>query len=214
MKIGLIHALTASVGPIEKAFNEVAPEVELAHVMDTELLTMMKRDKTLSPEIIHRFSKAVHLASEADVDCIQLTCSAFNDITAILQPMSAVKLFRSDEAVLDLALHYDRIGLIATVEETPPVLMNYLRQKKKGVQVETMVNTNALQALGKGDQKGHDKLVMDMMETLESKVDVIVLPQYSLSNIPKKIPCSVPVLTGPKESARRCISHLQAGIAK
>ncbi|MRG84911.1 aspartate/glutamate racemase family protein [Salinibacillus xinjiangensis] len=209
MKVGLIHALTSSVPPIEKAFYEIAPEVELVHVMDTELLSMIKREQTQSPQIIRRFSKLIHLVTESKVDCIQFTCSAFNNLTTIFQPMSEVRLFRSDEAMLDVALQYERIGLISTVEETPPVLIHYLRQRKPSIEIQTMVNTEGLQALNRGDQDNHDELVLDMMKQLEPEVDAIVLSQYSLSHLATKVESSIPILTGPKESAKRCLRYLQ-----
>ena len=43
MKIALISATIASLQPIEKAFNEEAPNVKLVHVVDTELLSMIDK---------------------------------------------------------------------------------------------------------------------------------------------------------------------------
>lgn len=209
MKVGLIHALTYSVRPIEKEFQKLSPETELVHVMDTELLNLLQQQKSLTPEIIRRFSKLIHLVSEANVDCIQLTCSAFNDITTILQPLSEVKMFRSDEAMLDRALKYEKIGFISTVNETPPVLLNYLQSKKQDVNVKSMVNSEALQCLFQGDLEVHDHLIQDMMKKMEKDVDVIVLTQYSLAHIAGQVDISIPIITGPKESAKRCIEYMR-----
>ena len=45
MKIALISATIASLQPIEKAFNEEAPNIELVHLMDTELLSMIEETR-------------------------------------------------------------------------------------------------------------------------------------------------------------------------
>ena len=110
MKIALISATIASLQPIEKAFNEEAPNVKLVHLVDTELLSMIEEQGTLTPDIISRFSQLLNLAVSSKIDAIQLTCSAFNNVTSILQPQYPVKLFRSDEAMLDEALSYEQIG--------------------------------------------------------------------------------------------------------
>ena len=94
LKIALIHATTTALKPIEIAFQTVAPNIELLHFMDTSLLSLMEKSGKLAPpEIIRRFSALVNLACDSDVSCIQLTCSAFNDITAILQPLYSVNYF-------------------------------------------------------------------------------------------------------------------------
>ncbi|MFB5284066.1 hypothetical protein [Peribacillus sp. Hz7] len=115
MKIALISATKASLAPIERAFYEEAPDIELIHLLDTELLSMMEKEGALTSNIILRFSSLLNIAVSSEIDAIQLTCSAFNNITSILQPLYNVKLFRSDEAMLDQALAYERIGLISTV---------------------------------------------------------------------------------------------------
>ncbi|MFZ5944921.1 MAG: aspartate/glutamate racemase family protein [Bacillota bacterium] len=208
MKVGVIHATTTAVEPIEKAFREVFPQAKLLHFMDTGLLPMIQEAKGLSPEIINRFTLLVNLASQSKVDCIQLTCSAFNNVTEILQPLYSKKLFRSDEAMLDQVLAYNHIGLISTVEETPPALLSYLRQKNPHIKVESLVNTQAIDLLFKGKIAEHDQLVSEMMSQLEGTVEAIVLSQYSMAHMTEKLNCSIPVLTGPKASAERIRDYL------
>ncbi|MBP1931370.1 hypothetical protein [Ammoniphilus resinae] len=209
MKLALIHAMTASVTPIEEAFREVAPEVTLLHFMDTGLLPMVQEQGKLTVPIIQRFSKLLQMATESKVDAIQLTCSAFNDVTKILQPLHEEKLFRSDEAMLDEALAYQKIGLISTVKETPVVLKNYLVEKNPHLQIESIVNSDAVRLLFEGRMEEHDALIREMIVELDGKVEAIVLSQYSMAHVAKQIQSSVPILTGPMTTARRCLDHLQ-----
>jgi glutamate racemase len=209
MKIGLIHATTTALNPIVNAFQEEANHVELLHFMDTGLLPMIEKSGSLTPEIIRRFSLLVNFAGESNVDCIQLSCSAFNNVTKILQPLYPMKLFRSDEAVLDEALEYERIGLISTVKETPIALMSYLKEKNPDVQVESIVEPGLIHFLIKGDKELHDKRVREMIQQLEGKVDVIVLSQYSMEHIAAQVHSTIPILTAPRASAKRCVSYLR-----
>jgi hypothetical protein len=208
MNIALIHATTTAINPIVKAFQEESNEVELLHFMDTGLLPIIEASGSLTPGIIRRFSLLVNLAVQSNVDCIQLSCSAFNNVTKILQPLYPMKLFRSDEAVLDEALAYERIGLISTVRETPTALMSYLREKNPSVQVESLVEPGLIHLLIKGNKEQHDKQVRNMIHQLEGKVDVIVLSQYSMEHIADQVHSTAPILTAPKASAKRCLSYL------
>jgi glutamate racemase len=210
MKIALIHATTTALEPIERAFREEAPDVELFHFMDTGLLSMMEESGSLTPEIVRRFSLLVNLAAQSEVDCIQLTCSAFNNVTGILQPLYPVKLFRSDEAMLDEALAYERIGLISTVRETPIALLSYLREKKPNVWVESLVEPGIIHLLFQGKKEEHDKRVREMVYQMDGKVDVIVLSQYSMEHIANQVNPSVPILTAPRMTAKRCLAYLQS----
>lgn len=210
MKIALIHATTTALQPIERAFHEEAPDVELLHFMDTGLLPMIEASGSLTPEIIRRFSLLVNIAAQSEVDCIQLTCSAFNNVTTILQPLYPVKLFRSDEAMLDEALAYERIGLVSTVRETPLALLSYLREKKPDVQVESVVDPGIIHLLFQGRKEEHDERVREMVRQIDGKVDVIVLSQYSMEHIADQIQPSVPVLTATKAAAKRCLAYLRS----
>lgn len=212
LKIALIHATTTALNPIEKAFQTVEPDLELLHFMDTNLLALMEKSGTLTPEIIRRFSLLVNLAYDAGVSCIQLTCSAFNDITSILQPLYPVKLFRSDEAMLDEALQYNSIGLISTVKETPIALQNYLRDKNPDCIVESIVDPGIIHLLSQGKRTEHDERVKMMVEQIDGRTEVIVLSQYSMEHVAKLVNPSVPILTAPLSAAKRCLAYLNGQI--
>lgn len=209
MKIALVHAMTESVQPIEEAFRRVAPDSKLLHFMDTGILSMLDESGEITPTIIRRFSNLLDSAIDSNVDLIQLTCSAFNHLARVLQPLYEVKIFRSDEAMLDEALVYRRVGLIATVQATPIALQDYLLEKNSNLQVVSVVNGDALQFLKQGKQNEHDQLIQGSIREMEDHVDVIVLSQYSMAHVANQIECSVPILTGPVLTARRCLEYLQ-----
>lgn len=209
MKLALISATKASINPIERALQEEAPNIEFVHLLDTGLLSMLEKEGALTLDIIRRFSSLLDIAVSSDIGAIQFTCSAFNDLTQFLQPQYNVKLFRSDEAMLDEALKYKRIGIVSTVKETPPVLTNYLQKKNKHVQIDTMVEPGLLHLLYQGKKEQHDARVKEMIYQMNDTVDVVVLAQYSMAHVAKEVSCSVPVLTAPQAAAKRCHHYLQ-----
>ncbi|MCM3179273.1 aspartate/glutamate racemase family protein [Cytobacillus horneckiae] len=208
MKVALVHATTTALNPIEDAFRKIAPEIDLLHFMDTHLLSMLEESGSLTPEIARRFSKLISLAAESRPDCIQLTCSAFNPLTSILQPLCRVKMFRSDEAMLDKALQYERIGLISTVKETPDALIDYLQARQPNCSIESIVDPGIIHLLFQGKQKEHDERVRTMIAEMDGKVDVIVLSQYSLAHVANQVETSVPLLIAPEATAKRCFEYI------
>lgn len=123
--------------------------------------------------------------------------------------MHDVKLFRSDEAMLDEALAYERIGLISTVKETPLALMSYLRDKKPDCSIESLVDPGIIHLLFQGRIDEHDEKVRNMIQQMDGRVDVIVLSQYSMAHIADQVQTSVPILTAPQATVNRCINYLK-----
>ena len=211
MKIAAIHATTMAIKPTEEAFEEISTNEDwtLYHFLDTSLVSMLQMEGKLTPTIIRHFSRLFDSAQELQVDCILLTCSAFNNVTKILQPLYDAKLFRSDEAMLDKALLYERIGLISTMAETPVALRNYLEEKRNGIKIKSLISTDAFELILKGKNMEHDNLVKDLIQQVEGLVDVIVLSQYSLAHLVKQVKVGVPILSGPIESAKQCIEYIK-----
>src|SRR5690625_4617918 len=119
MKIALLSATKVSLEPIEHAFQEVKSDIEIFHLLDSSLLPMLKEEKEVTTPIIQRFIQLINLAVSANANAVLFTCSAFNNIADMLQPLYDIKLFRSDEAMLNNAIKHNKIGLVSTVAETP-----------------------------------------------------------------------------------------------
>jgi hypothetical protein len=53
-------------------------------------------------------------------------------------------------------------------------------------------------------------MVKGMICEMDGRVDVIVLSQYSMAHVAQQAEASVPILTGPKATAKRCLDYLQS----
>ncbi|WP_252314121.1 aspartate/glutamate racemase family protein [Sinobaca sp. H24] len=210
MKVVCVHALKSSLQPIEDAFQAVPEEVELHHMMDTTLLSLLKKQQTLSSSILFRFVEFCRRAEEEEADVILLTCSAFNEARDLIQPLTTVPVLRSDEGVMKQAAAYPRVGLISTVAETPPPLERYLKSLAPDVVIHTKLDTEAMDCLARGDKAGHDARIYQMVQDVQGEVDVIVLSQYSMTHTARHIPAgNTPVLTAADASVQHILG-LQA----
>lgn len=86
MKVACIHALPASVKPMELAFHN-KENVEVFHLLDSYLLTLKEEHGTYNEAINTRFMNMFDMAIKAEVDVIQLTCSAFNSLVPKFRPL-------------------------------------------------------------------------------------------------------------------------------
>jgi hypothetical protein len=79
----------------------------------------------------------------------------------------------------------------ATLATTLKPTMKLLEEKAeligKKVQLTPCLIEGAYQQILKGDQAGHDKLLMDAFSTLFNEVDVIVLAQASMAGVAEKM---------------------------
>lgn len=199
MKVALISATKNSIDPIEKAFNKYAPEIEYVHLLDSDLLNMMEEAGCLTQEMMDRFIDLCRLAVKSRADVIQLTCSAFNDVVDVLRPIFQIPILRSDQAMLDKALQYKKIGLVSTVKETPIALSNYIKKKNPEAEIISEVNDGIIHLLSHGKRE-HDTKVLAMVDNIHTKVDVLVLSQYSMEHIAEQIVYDMPILTAAKET--------------
>jgi Asp/Glu/hydantoin racemase len=208
--VGLIHATVQSIQPIAEAFRSVDPAVSLLHFADEGLLFTLQKEGQLTASNTRRLCDLIAKAESCGVGCIQLTCSAFNHKVEVLQPLFGTKIFRSDEAMLDEALNYERVGIVSSVEETPPVLIAYLKDKKPGIATRHVVDREAFKQLNDGNRHEHDKRILDLVCKLEHEVDVIVLSQYSMAHVKPLAEKEVktPVVSAPLASAMRCQAYL------
>lgn len=212
--VALIHATIQSTQPISNAFAKIDSSISLLHFLDEGLLYMLKKEGELSYQNTRRLFHLIEKAEECNVDCIQLTCSAFNHLVETFQPQFKTKIFRSDEAMLDEALQFSRVGIVSTVAQTPPVLSSYLKKRKPDLQIKSLVDEEAFLELGRGNTREHDERIFDLAFRLESEVDCLILSQYSMSHVKELMDgkIRIPVLSASLASATRCKTFLESDV--
>lgn len=189
-RIALVHALRASIAPIDHALAEGWADADAMHLMDDALPRDLKRaGGTVDATIETRFVSLARYAVAAGVEGILFTCSAFGRAIDAAKRAVHVPVFSPHEAMVAHAV--DRgsvIALVATFAPTLPALQAEIeeRAKRQGrdVTVVPVLAEGALDALEGGDGAGHDRAIRDAVARAvrdRPDVDVVALGQFSMA---------------------------------
>jgi hypothetical protein len=123
MRVVLIHAMAASIPPIEEAFGRLWPEAALMNLLDDSLAPDLARDGALTPAMTDRFLALADYGRSTGADAILFTCSAFGPcIEAAARKFPAIPVLKPNEAMIEEAVALTgprgRIGLMATFAPT------------------------------------------------------------------------------------------------
>lgn len=186
--LGIIHAALISSKSVQPFIDEILPDVTVVHVVDD---TIQNTNFASPPGVIpkgnfFKFAQYAHNLELAGVDLIMLACSTFNQAVEHARPMINTPLLQIDRPMMDLAVqHGYTIGLLATVPTTVPASERLLRlaakESGKEIKVQTILCTEAFEAIKKGDAETHNALLLREIDKLSDTCDAIVLAQVSMS---------------------------------
>src|ERR1044071_1841075 len=119
MRIALIHATPAAVGPIQAAFAKEWPGPDLVNLLDDSL----SRDRALLPDLTDsmyaRFDAFGGYAVSIGAAAILFTCSAFGPAIERVARSVAIPVLKPNEAMFGEAIAIGgRIGMLATFESS------------------------------------------------------------------------------------------------
>ena len=209
MRITLIHAMDASIPPIEAAFRRLWPEVTLMHLLDSSLAPDLARDGALTPAMTDRFLGLARYAAGTGSDAILFTCSAFGPcIEACARALPSIPVLKPNEAMIEEAIALTgprgRIGLIATFAPTLASMPPEFDAVAPEATLVPCLAESALVALNAGDLAGHNAAAAKAALALEG-CDVIALAQFSLSQAAEAVVAATgkTVLTTPDSAVRK-----------
>lgn len=209
MRITLIHAMAASVSPIEEAFRRLWPEATLMNLLDDSLAPDLARDGVLTPAMTERFLALTRYATAAGADAVLFTCSAFGPcIEACAREFPGIPVLKPNEAMIEEAVALTgprgRIGLMATFAPTLASMPPEFSVAAPRVLLVPCLADGALAALNAGDPEGHDAAAVRAASGL-ADCDVIALAQFSLSRAAGPIAAATgkTVLTTPDSAVRK-----------
>ena len=199
MRIALIHALRHSIDPIMASFARLWPEATLANLLDDSLSADLFQGATLD-SMTGRFLTLSRYAKSTGAAGILFTCSAFGPcIEACAEDLGNIPVLKPNEAMIEDAAGYARVGVIATFAPTLVTLPAEFHRP-----VETALAHGALAALDAGDGAVHDTIAAHAALTLAG-CDVITLAQFSLARAARAVAEATgkPVLTTPDSAVHK-----------
>jgi len=180
--ITLIHALHASIAPINAAFAQRWPEARLTNLLDDSLSRDLAEAGELTSAIVARFRTLGRYAADAGADGILFTCSAFgpaiDTVTADLAPMPVHK---PNTAMIIRAVAAAGAGRIALLASFAPTLTSMLPEFPEPHRVLPVHCDGALEALQSGGAHRHDAIVAEAAARLPEDCTVVALAQFSLA---------------------------------
>lgn len=212
-RLVLIHTVPPLIDVFTGLVRELLPGVEVKHILDEPLLEMVRRRGHLSDSDAGRLKDHVALAEQIGARAVLVTCSTISPLVDRVRPLSSIWVEKIDEAMIVEAVKEDgRIGVLATNQTTlfPTRLMieEQARCSVVNVKIDERLVPDALNLLLEGDGGGHDRLVIDAIADLASRVDRIILAQASMARVLAALPNkqTVPILSSP----HLALAHIQA----
>ena len=186
--LGIIHAVNLTIRAMQPFLERYIPDIEVMHVCDDTI----QRDNiragvgVIPKRNYYKFAQYAHNLQEAGADMILLACSTFNYAAELARPMIDIPIMQIDRPMMELAVCQGRrVGLLATLSTTVPSSERLLRivaaERKKEVEVITVLREEAFRAIQKGDTGTHNAILLEEIEKLSGQVDSIVMAQLSMS---------------------------------
>ncbi len=215
-RIALIHALEASMAPINAAFAREWPEAQRMNLLDDSLSADLARNGRLDAAMTARFVTLADYAVAQGAEAILFTCSAFGPcIDAVKTRLAPMTVLAPNEAMIDEAVALARarggapIGLVASFA---PTLESMPADFPPGTALRTALAAGALEALQAGEAAAHDALAAEAATRLAAEgCGWIALAQFSLARAAPAVAArtGLPVLTTPDSALRRLRAALQ-----
>lgn len=204
-RIGLVHALHASIAPIEAAFVEHWPEAETVSLYDQSLYADFNKSRNLTPEIFQRIESLLRFSEQTGAQAILFTGSLFGDPVEAARAKMDIPVLTAYEAMIEEAFavaERPRLGMLATAASTVDMMTTdieeYAAQHKRQYTLDARHVAGAIDALLWGDREEHDELVVAAAAQM-IECDALMLGQFSMAPVVKRLP-EVPgrhVLTSP-----------------
>jgi hypothetical protein len=207
VRIGTIHALTASVAPVEAAFAEVWPEAEVLGLCDESLYADFARWGYETPEIARRVAALLDHSARTGADGILFAGSLFSKSVEAARAAMGIPVLTAYEAMIEAAFAAGTcLGLLATVENTITALerdvARYAEEQGISFTLESRFVKGAMDGLRAGDQSHHDGLIAATAATLED-CQALMLAQHTMGPA-RRLVNHVPgrrILTSPDAAA-------------
>ena len=209
MKAVLIHTSPVSLDELKSLFHEILPDVEMVNIIDDSLLEEVKRNGSITPQIISRMCSYVQVAKTLKPDIIFNQCSSVGEAFDIARTQAECLTLKIDEPMAEKAVSLGtRIGVVATVASTVKPSANLIRNTAKKLGREITVTEylvdGALDMLMRGEKDKHNELVIKEICKAEQENDVVVLAQGSMTAIlPLLKETEKPMLTSPRLAVER-----------
>ncbi len=192
-RIGLVHALQASIAPTEAAFLEIWPQAEPVSLYDQWLYTDFNNARAMTAELFRRIEALLRFTADTGAEAILFTGSLFGEPVAAARTKLDIPVVTAYEAMIEEAFSVaprPRLGLLATSIDTLELMTADIQAYSVAHDLDYEVDAHhvagAREALRRGGQEQHDELVAFAATRMEA-CDALLLAQFSMAPVAKCI---------------------------
>jgi len=202
--VGVIHTTRLVIEPVHQSIAATGQDLQINHVLDEGILRRLATLGRITPEIIDWLTQMVASTQDIGAELAVVSCSSLSPCVNEVRERLQIPVLKVDEPMMDYAVqHADRIGLVMTnpTTEAPSqqLFAEVTRKSGRSATLVTELCPGAFAKLSGGDIEGHDAEVVEVIERLIDKVDLIMLAQISIARVRSHLD---------KDSAARVLSSL------
>ena len=184
-RVALVSSTRAVFGPMEAAFREVFPEVQILHLLDETLIEDFRREGGLSPHSRRKALQMALTAQEAGVDGILVTCSTLSPSVDDFRPFLRIPIVKIDEPVIEEVVQKaEKIGLLATAEtvlkSVEPLVAKKAMDLGRKISVRPFIKSDVWHLLQK-DPEAFYRAIAEAANKAAQECQAVILTQVSIA---------------------------------
>ncbi len=186
--VGAVHTTRLVVDPVHQSISESVSDLQISHVLDEGLLRRLASLGRITPEITDWLTRMVASTQEIGADLAVVSCSSLSPCVNEVRDRVKIPVLKVDEPMMEHAVqHCERIGLVMTNPTTQRPSQILFSEVTERIQSKALLVPqlcpDAFAKLTRGDTAGHDREVVEVIERLLDRVDVIMLAQISIARV-------------------------------
>jgi hypothetical protein len=214
--IAFLHTAHVHVPTFEQLVREMAPELEVRHLVREELLQDARATGIDDPKLAARVHEAMREAASGGAAVVACTCSTIGGIAEKTATGGAFTAQRIDRAMAERAVRAGPRVLIAaalesTLEPTTSLILSTATQAGAGVRPSVLWVEDAWQYFEAGDTGRYIATLAKAIRTAAGSADAVVLAQASMAPVAQELSdLGIEVLSSPATGVAHAVATLRA----
>ncbi|MGW1705052.1 aspartate/glutamate racemase family protein [Streptomyces sp. NPDC002206] len=197
MTLALLHTSPVHVPVFEALRDADHPGLALRHLVHEDLLA---RARDAGPDAVRGEIEALLAGAVAEgATAVLCTCSTIGGVAESVAESLGVPVLRVDRPMAAAAVTWDRVVILAAIDDTLPPTLALLAEEagNRCVDIRTVLVDGAWARFRAGDRDGYLDLVAAAADRV-TDADVIVLAQASMADAATRTATRIPVLSSPR----------------
>jgi hypothetical protein len=214
--LAFLHTAKSHVQTFGRLVHEMAPELEVRHLVMEELLDDARVVGVDNAALVRRVQEAMREAASDGAAVVVCTCSTIGGIAEKTATGGAFSALRIDRAMADRAVRTGpRVLIVAavesTLEPTTALILSAATQAGVGTRPSALLVDEAWTHFQAGDTGRYVETLAAAIRGAVGKADVVVLAQASMAPVtPLLADLGVDVLSSPGLGVAHAVATLRA----